>query len=122
MCGSQNHDFLRAARVFGGAALGAMANFLFVFMAEKFLPGNRRNDTFRAWLWVRGHILKRGDPMEDVQRQVLQALLKTLYDQGLMAKATYDGAVNMVNSQIDLPEFFWYPVCCSKEEIANGSS
>ena len=60
--------------------------------------------------------------MEEVQRQVLQALLKTLYDQGLMAKTTYDGAVNMVNSQIDLPEFFWYPVCCPKEEIANGSS
>lgn len=56
--------------------------------------------------------------MEDVQRQVLQALLKTLYDQGLVAKATYDGAVNMVNSQIDLPEFFWYPVCCSKRPQA----
>ena len=40
MCGSQNHDFLRAARVFGGAALGAMANFLFVFRAEKFQHGN----------------------------------------------------------------------------------
>ena len=60
--------------------------------------------------------------MEDVQRQVLQALLKTLYDQGLMAKTTYDGAVNMVNSPIDLPEFFWYPVCCHKEENDNGCS
>ena len=119
MCGSQNHDFLRAARVFCGAVMGAVENYLFVFRAEKFLPGN---GTFGAWLWAGGHILKRGDPMEDVQRQVLQALLKTLYDQGLMAKATYDGAVNMVNSQIDLPEFFWYPVCCPKEEIANGSS
>ena len=57
--------------------------------------------------------------MEEVQRQVLQALLKTLYDQGLMAKATYDGAVNMVNSQIDLPEFFWYPVCCQGKEGEN---
>ena len=60
--------------------------------------------------------------MADTQQQVLQVLLKSLYDQGLLVKATYDGAVNMVNSNIDLPEPFWYPVCCHKEEEANGSS
>lgn len=60
--------------------------------------------------------------MPDTQQQVLQVLLKSLYDQGLLAKATYDGAVNMVNSNIDLPEPFWYSVCCQKEEDANGSS
>lgn len=50
--------------------------------------------------------------MPETQRQVLQVLLKSLHDQGLLAKATYEVAVNMVNSNIDLPESFWYPVCC----------
>ena len=58
--------------------------------------------------------------MPETQRQVLQVLLKSLHDQGLLAKATYDGAVNMVNSNIDLPEPFWYPVCCRKEDEDNG--
>ena len=53
--------------------------------------------------------------MADTQQQVLQVLLKSLYDQGLLVKATYDGAVNMVNSNIDLPEPFWYPVFCREE-------
>lgn len=56
--------------------------------------------------------------MEEVQRQVLQVLLKSLYDRGLLAKATYEVAVNMVNSNIDLPEPFWYPVCCHKRPQA----
>ena len=40
MCGSQNHDFLRDARVFYGAVMGAVAGFVFVFRREKFLPRN----------------------------------------------------------------------------------
>lgn len=60
--------------------------------------------------------------MPETQRQVLQVLLKSLHDQGLLAKATYEGAVNMVNSHMDLPEFFWYPVCCHEEENNNGRS
>ena len=58
--------------------------------------------------------------MAEAQREVLQVLLKSLYDQGLLAKATYEVAVNMVNSNIDLPEFFWYPVCCLKEDEEHG--
>ena len=56
--------------------------------------------------------------MAEAQRQVLQVLLKSLYDRGLLEKTTYDGAVNVVNSDIDLPEFFWYPVCCHKRPQA----
>ena len=58
--------------------------------------------------------------MAEAQREVLQVLLKSLYDRGLLEKTTYDGAVNVVNSNIDLPEFFWYPVCCLKEDEEHG--
>lgn len=40
MCGSQNNDSLRATRVFYGAAVGAVANYVFVFRYEKFLTEN----------------------------------------------------------------------------------
>ena len=58
--------------------------------------------------------------MPEMQRQVLQVLLKSLYDRGLLEKTTYDGAVNLVNSDIDLPPFFGYSVCCRKEDEENG--
>lgn len=60
--------------------------------------------------------------MADTQKEVMQVLLKTLLDQGLIAKYTYDGAVNMVHSAMDFPDFFWYGVCCPKEGKENGSS
>lgn len=60
--------------------------------------------------------------MADTQKEVMQVLLKTLLDQELIAKYTYDGAVNMVHSAMDFPDFFWYGVCCPKEGDKNGSS
>ena len=59
--------------------------------------------------------------MADTQIEIMQVLLKTLLDQKLIEKYTYDGAVNMVHSAIDFPDFFWYPVCCPKEGDENGS-
>lgn len=60
--------------------------------------------------------------MAEVQKEVMEVLLKTLLDRNLIAKYTYDGAVNMVHSAMDFPDFFWYPVCCPKEGDKNGSS
>ena len=57
-----------------------------------------------------------------MQKEVLRVLLDTLMEKELIAKSTYDGAVNLVNSHMDFPEFFWYPVCCHKEENENGCS
>lgn len=45
--------------------------------------------------------------MADTQIEVMQVLLKTLLEQKLIEKHTYDGAVNMVHSVIDFPDFFW---------------
>ena len=102
---------LRAATVFLGVSLWVVASFDGILRAKK----------FGALGMPKGHILKRGDQMAEAQREVLQVLLKSLYDRGLLTKATYDRAVNMVNSNIDLPEFFWYPVCCQrKEDEENG--
>ena len=51
-----------------------------------------------------------------MQKEVLRVLLDTLMEKELIAKSTYDGAVNLVNSHMDFPEFFWYPVCCQGKE------
>ena len=53
-----------------------------------------------------------------MQKEVLRVLLDTLMEKELIAKSTYDGAVNLVNSHMDFPEFFWYPVCCHKRPQA----
>ena len=42
-----------------------------------------------------------------MQKEVLRVLLDTLMEKELIAKSTYDGAVNLVNSYMDFPEFFW---------------
>ena len=61
--------------------------------------------------------------MESTQQTILLTLLDALNAKGLLAKTTYSGAQNLVYSGLDLPEFFWYPVCCQKEEgNINGST
>jgi hypothetical protein len=56
------------------------------------------------------------------QSQVLNVLLKSLLDKELIPQKTYEGATNIINSTLDFPEFFWYPVCCQEEEENNGCS
>lgn len=58
--------------------------------------------------------------MWDIQHEVLNVLLRLLLDQEVVAKSTYDKALNLVHSTIDFPEFFEYCVCCQKEGEENG--
>ena len=58
--------------------------------------------------------------MESTQSEVLNVLLQSLLDKDLIPQSTFDAAKNKVNSSMDFPEFFWYPVCCQKEEDVNG--
>lgn len=58
--------------------------------------------------------------MADTEKAVLNVLLKALYDQNLIAKDTYNSALSLVQSTIDLPPFFGYSVCCQKEDEENG--
>ena len=60
--------------------------------------------------------------MVSTQSQVLNVLLKSLSDKELIPQKTYEGATNIINSTLDFPEFFWYPVCCQEEEENNGCS
>lgn len=48
--------------------------------------------------------------MADTQIEVMQVLLKTLLDQKLIEKYTYDSAINTLYSAIDFPDFFWHSV------------
>ena len=59
--------------------------------------------------------------MADTQIEVMQVLLKTLLEQKLIEKYTYDSAVNLVYSAMDYSDFFRYSVCCPKEGDENGS-
>ena len=58
--------------------------------------------------------------MESTQSEVLNVLLQSLLDKDLIPQSTFDAAKKKVNSSMDFPEFFWYPVCCQKEEEING--
>jgi len=54
--------------------------------------------------------------MAETQKMVLNVLLDILHEQDLVDDNTYDSANSLLHSAIDLPEFFWYPVCCQKKE------
>ena len=53
--------------------------------------------------------------MESAQRELVSVLLNHIRSLGLISNSTYSGAVDLVHSVIDFPEFFRYPVCLIKE-------
>lgn len=57
--------------------------------------------------------------MESAQRELMSVLLGRVLSLGLISKTTYSKAEDLVHSVIDLPEFFTYPVCLTKEVITN---
>lgn len=56
--------------------------------------------------------------MESAQRELVSVLLERLLFLGLISKTTYLEAEDLVHSVIDLPEFFQYSVCLTKEASA----
>ena len=60
--------------------------------------------------------------MAETQKEVLRVLLHTLLERKLIVESVYDSAVNSVNCDIDLPDFFRCSVCCPKEETGHGSA
>ena len=53
--------------------------------------------------------------MESAQRELLSVLLDRVRSLGLISKATYSKAEDLVYSVMDLPELLQYPVCLTKE-------
>lgn len=53
--------------------------------------------------------------MESAQRELLNILLQTVYDRGLLSKTTYLSAVDLVHSAMDIPPLFQFPVRLTKE-------
>jgi len=53
--------------------------------------------------------------MESAQRELISVLLDRIRSLGLISNSTYSGAVDLVHSVIDFPDFFQYPVCLTKE-------
>ena len=60
--------------------------------------------------------------MASTQNQGLNVLMESLLDKELIPQKTYEGAINIINSTLDFPEFFWYPVCCHEEGEKHGCS
>ena len=56
--------------------------------------------------------------MESAQKELVSVLLEQVFSLGLISKTTYLKAEDLVHSVIDLPEFFQYPVCLTKEVSA----
>ncbi len=57
--------------------------------------------------------------MENAQRELMSVLLGRVLSLGLISKTTYSKAEDLVHSMIDVPEFFTYPVCLTKEVVTN---
>lgn len=53
--------------------------------------------------------------MESAQRELMSVLLRTVYDRGLLSRAAYLSAVDLVYSVINIPPFFQCPVCSTEE-------
>ncbi len=53
--------------------------------------------------------------MDGAQRELVSVLLDHIRTLGLISNSTYFGAVDLVHSVLDFPEFFQYPVCLTKE-------
>ena len=53
--------------------------------------------------------------MENAQRELLATLIEHIYSIGLLSKPTYLKAESLVHSTLDIPDFFRYPVCLTKE-------
>lgn len=53
--------------------------------------------------------------MESAQRELMSVLLNAVYSRGLLSKSTYLNALDLVNSALDIPPLFRYPVCLIKE-------
>lgn len=58
--------------------------------------------------------------MAGVENSVMNILLKSLLDQDLIAKDTYEKVLSLVQSTIDFPPFFEYSVCCRKGGETDG--
>lgn len=53
--------------------------------------------------------------MESAQRELLSVLLDAVYTRGLLSQTVYLNAVDLVHSTLDIPPFFRYSVCLTKE-------
>ena len=54
--------------------------------------------------------------MDSAQRELMCVLLESVFSRGLISKATYLNAEELVYSATGFPELFRYPVCLAKEE------
>jgi len=54
--------------------------------------------------------------MQDSQKKVVCALLRHIYDLGLISKYTCSRAEDLVHSMADVPAFFQYPIGLAEEE------
>ena len=55
------------------------------------------------------------EPIVEVKRAVICALLTRLTEQGLISKSTNQKAFDLVHLRVDFPRFFRYPVCSTEE-------
>lgn len=49
--------------------------------------------------------------MESAQQELICVLLDAIYNRGLLSKAAYLNAMDLVHSALDIPSLFRYPAC-----------
>ena len=60
--------------------------------------------------------------MESAQRDIISVLLEHIFSMGLISKNTYLMAEDLVYTDMDFPQFLWYPVCLPKEGLEHECS
>ena len=60
--------------------------------------------------------------MENMDREIVCELLKSLMHRELISKTTYSTAIDLVYSMIEFPQLLQYPVSVNKEADCNEHS
>lgn len=58
--------------------------------------------------------------MEEMQSEVLRVLLKAVYARGLISRAAYSGAEDLLYAGMDLPELFRLPAHLAQGGCSHG--
>lgn len=59
--------------------------------------------------------------MKGAQRDMIDVLLGTVFERGLISETTYRSARNSLTSAMDFPNLLGYPVCLTKEAAGDGN-
>jgi hypothetical protein len=59
--------------------------------------------------------------LKGAQRDMIDVLLGSVFERGLISETAYRSARNLLVSAMDFPNLLGYPVCLTKEATGDGT-